>query len=45
MIKIGKWGWIQRSSFSGLWRAVTPSGRVTHHTTSLSAMEALLCAA
>lgn len=42
MIKIGNLGWIQWSRFSGLWRAVTPAGRVTHHATSLSAMEALL---
>jgi hypothetical protein len=44
-MKVGNRGWIQRSSLMGLWRAVTPAGLVTHHATSLSAMEALLCAA
>lgn len=45
MIKIGNRGWVYRSSLTGDWRAVTPAGRVTHHATSLSAMDALLCAA
>lgn len=35
-------GWFQRAT-DGRWRALTPSGYLTHHPTSLAALEALQC--
>ena len=37
-------GWVQRAK-DGRWRALTPAGGLSHHLTSLSAMEALQCSA
>ena len=33
-------GWVQPTS-AGLWRALTPSGTLTHHQSYMTAMEAL----
>jgi len=35
-------GWVQRSK-DGRWRALTPAGGLSHHLTSLEALEALQC--
>lgn len=35
-------GWLQMAT-DGRWRALTPSGYLTHHTTRESALEAILC--
>lgn len=35
-------GWVQRAK-DGRWRALTPAGGLTHHATSLEALEALQC--
>lgn len=35
-------GWVQRAK-DGRWRALTPAGVLSHHASSLAAMEALQC--
>jgi hypothetical protein len=37
-------GWFQPTK-NGRWRALSPAGTLTHHDSSLAAMEALLCSA
>jgi hypothetical protein len=37
-------GWLQCSK-DGRWRALTPAGALSHHPTSIAAMEALQCSA
>ena len=37
-------GWFQPAK-NGRWRALSPAGTLTHHDTSLAALEALLCSA